>query len=182
MIHPQLTRLEQEMHAATVRFHRLVAETTDEKWARRAAPDRWSVAECIAHLNLTSRSMVPLMQGAWDKARVMGGATPAKFRSSFVGAMLASMVGPIPGWARFLRMKTPPPFVPTGDQPRGVIVDEYERWRAEQHALLKAADQLPIDRVRIESPFRAGTFYDGYSALKILIRHEHRHLGQAERA
>lgn len=47
---------------------------------------------------------------------------------------------------------------------------------------IRSAEGLAIDRVRIESPFRAGTFYDGWSALRVMLRHEMRHLVQAERA
>ena len=96
---------------------------------------------------------------------------------------LAAMVGPLPrvGRFRFGRVRTPAPFIPQGALPRETILREFAEWQAAERALLLEAATMPVDRVRIESPFAPGMFYDGYSALRILVRHELRHIDQAER-
>ena len=50
-MHPQLQSIEREFATARSRFQRLMAATSDARWAKRPASDGWSVAECIAHLN-----------------------------------------------------------------------------------------------------------------------------------
>ncbi len=183
-MHPQLEQIQSEQRSVAERFERLNRATPDDLWARRADPDAWSVAECIAHLNLTSAAMVPLMRAAWAEAKALGEAPRSRFRKSAIGALVAAMVGPLPGWGRrrLGKVRTRPSFVPIGELPRSTVVAEFERWQREEHALVQAADALPVDRVRMESPFVKGTRYDGYSSLLILVRHEHRHLAQAERA
>ena len=47
-------------------------------------------------------------------------------------------------------------------------------------SLYREADGLPIDRVRLTSPFQPRTRYSVFDALAILPRHAHRHLRQAE--
>jgi len=47
--------------------------------------------------------------------------------------------------------------------------------------MTREADGLPVDRIRIASPFDARLKYSLYAALTILPRHQHRHLWQAER-
>jgi hypothetical protein len=44
------------------------------------------------------------------------------------------------------------------------------------------ADGLPLTAVKIQSAFNAKVRYNVFSALSILSVHQHRHLGQAERA
>jgi len=56
----------------------------------------------------------------------------------------------------------------------------FESLQAEQIAILQAADGLPLQKVRINSPFDPRVRYNLFSALTILLRHQHRHLWQAE--
>jgi hypothetical protein len=181
-MHPQLQSVLDDLSAVRERFARLAAATPDDQWSRRATPDAWSVAECIAHLNLTARAMQPLLDRASAEARALGSAAGRLRRSAF-GAVLGAMVGPVPGWGRtrFGRVRTPPTFVPTGDLPRHETVAEFERHLDVHEAALRAADGLPLDKVKVASPFVPGASYDAYSAWIILARHAHRHLAQAER-
>src|SRR5947208_13643555 len=53
-MHPQLQPIADEYRSAQARLHELVRAVPAEQWPRRHDPARWSVAECVAHLNLTS--------------------------------------------------------------------------------------------------------------------------------
>lgn len=182
-MHPQLQSIEREFATARSRFARLMAATADVRWTTHPDPARWSVAECIAHLNLTSRAMQPLLERAVAEARALGGGAPQRFRRTLIGRMLGAMVGPAPGWGRvrFGRTRTLPAFVPEGQLPRPLVVGEFERHLETHARTLAAADGVPIDRVRVASPFANGVAYDAFSAFLIVVRHMHRHLAQAER-
>ena len=179
---PQLQSVVDEIAAIRGRFARLSNGTPDDRWSARSRPDAWSVAECVAHLNLTARAIQPLLDRASANARSLG-APARRLKRSVFGAILGAMVGPAPGWGnvRFGRTKTPPPFVPNGDLPRAELVAEFERHLAAHEAALRAADGLALDKVTIESPFVAGANYDAYSAWIVVVRHAQRHLAQAER-
>lgn len=181
-IPPQLAAIVQEHDRLDERVRRLLAATPESRWGERNDPAAWSVAECFAHLNLTSAAMVPRLRAAWTEASALG-AAPARFKAGIVGAILAAMVGPLPRLGRFRlgRLRTPAPFIPQGALPRETILGEFAEWQRAERALLHDAATLPIDRVRIESPFAPGVFYDGYSSMRILVRHELRHIDQAER-
>ena len=178
----QLAKLSRERDRHDERVRRLLAATPDSRWSARNDPAAWSVAECFAHLNLTSAAMVPRLRAVWVEARALGGA-PVRYKAGIVGAILAAMVGPIPRVGRFRlgRVKTPAPFIPQGALPRAAILRTFAEWQEAARTLLHEAASMPIDRVRIESPFAPGMFYDGYSSLRILVRHEWRHVDQAER-
>jgi hypothetical protein len=181
-IPPQLAAILREYDRLDVRVRDLLAAVPDPRWNVRADPSAWSVAECFAHLNLTSAAMVPRLRAVWPDARALG-AAPARYKAGIVGAILSAMVGPVPRIGRFRlgRVKTPAAFIPQGALPREAIMREFAEWRAAERALLREAAEMPVDRVRIESPFAPGMFYDGYSSLRILVRHAHRHVDQAAR-
>ena len=182
-MHRQLQAVARTLRDAQDRLDRLVAATPDSKWGVRSANDSWSVAECIAHLNLTSRAMVPLLLDGVAAARAIGGGAPVKFRRNLLGFIISSTQGPLfrLGNFRFGRVKTAPAFVPGGDMPRDRLAQEFRDWTKAELALLDASDGVPLDRARMESPFVKGAMYDPYSGFLTLANHKHRHLDQAER-
>ena len=79
-------------------------------------------------------------------------------------------------------MKTTADFIPEANVPREELISEFERLQSELAGLIRESDGLPIHRVKIPSPFDPRGRYSVYSAFTILPAHQHRHLGQAERA
>lgn len=175
-MHPGLERIATELLEALDRLHGLAERVPAAAWAVRADPARWSVAECVAHLNLTSEAMLPGMARAADAARALGDTAPARLRHSPLGWLLWRSLGPP---VRF-RTTTPAAFVPQGVAPGEELVAEFERLQEMLMTQLRAVDGLPIHRVRLVSPFNARVRYNLYSCFAIVARHQHRHLWQAE--
>jgi hypothetical protein len=180
----QLEELAEEFARVRARFAALESRARDEEWNARPLPDEWSVAECIAHLNLTAAAMMPRLRQAFAEARERPPVGARKYRGAMFGRVLAAMVGPVPIvlGIRLGRTKTAAAFVPGSDLPRQRVASEFRHWNAEEAALVGEAEGLQVDRTEVESPFVKGARYDAYSAMWILARHEHRHLAQAERA
>jgi DinB superfamily len=174
---PQLAAVLEELRDARERLHRLRERVPPERWTPRIDPDRWSVAECVEHLNLTSRAYLPVIRGALEEGRRLGGGAPGRYRRDPVGWLLWRTMGP----PVRLRMKTPAAFVPVPTESAEELVAEFDRLQAELIELTGAADGLPLRRLRVTSPFDARASYNLFSALSILPRHQHRHLWQAER-
>ena len=177
----QLSQIIRQFDEAESRLGKLADIVPDELWIKRNEPDRWSVAECVAHLNLTSEAYVPRLRAAIAEANTLP-AAKGKYKRDFVGAMFGALVGPIPsiGRRRIGRVKTSPAFVPSGDQPKNVNLAEFKRLQMELSGLVREGDGLAIDKVMITSPFGEKVRYNCYSALVILARHELRHVQQAE--
>jgi len=177
-VHPQLAAIAAELRDARARLHRLVATVPGGAWNVRRHPDRWSAAECVEHLNLTTRAFLPLLDAALDGARRLGGPAPRRYRRDPLGWLLWRAMGPP---IRF-RTRTTAAFVPTAPAEPAESLADFDHLQDELLRRVAAADGLPIDRVRVESPFGAGARYNAFSALSILPRHQHRHLWQAEQA
>ena len=177
-MHAQLQAVIDEFDAAQLRLHALVPAASPEWWSQRPAADRWSAAQCVAHLNLTSAGYLPLLDEAIDRGRRLPPAADRSFRRDPAGWLLwKSMAPPV----RF-RVKTTAAFIPMGSSTPADLIAEFDRLQREQMARVKSADGLPLDRLKIASPFNARLRYNLYACLTILPRHQHRHLWQAEEA
>ena len=177
-MHPQLTTIARELELAGSQLDRLAERVPTDVWAQRPSPQSWSVAECVAHLNLTSRAMVPRLEAGLEEARRLPRPTSARYRRDPLGWILWRMMGPP---VRF-RIATTTSFVPTGDaDPRTLIADFRELQQA-QLRCVAAADGLALSSVRVPSPFSDRVQYNLFACLGTLSRHQLRHLWQAERA
>ena len=177
----QLSQIVRQLEAAEKRVGRLGEVIPDAVWTQRNEPNRWSVSECIAHLDLTTEAYLPRIRKAIAEARQL---PPAKgrYKRDTLGGLFSTMVGPIPSIGRFRigRVKTTAAFVPQGDQPKNVSVAEFRRLQMQLSDMVRESDGHAIDRVKITSPFGEKIRYSCYSAFVILARHQMRHLDQAE--
>src|SRR4051794_22042998 len=104
----QIAALIDEFEAATARLHRLTAAIDDDVWRERPSTGGWSVAQCIAHLNLTSRVYLPLLDDGLTRARAAGAVSPSRrHRRDVTGWLLWRTMGPP---VRFAKTNTTPSF------------------------------------------------------------------------
>ena len=182
LLHPQLADIVFQFEEAQQRLKALEARTTDVQWGTRSRPDSWSIGECIAHLNLTSRAYIPLLRDAFDSDNLIR-KPPRRFFMDPIGWVIAKSVGEMPrlGGFRIGRMKTAPKFVPPVVLNRELVVAEFHTHQHELIKLAHWAEQRDLHKLRIASPFNPRISYNAYAALVMLPRHQHRHLAQAER-
>lgn len=175
----QLEAIVEDFESAQQKLGELVAVWSDEQWISSSDPTRWSAAQCVQHLNLTSRAFIPIIREALEKCRALDGKPPVRYRLDFTGWIIWRMSGPTRG---FGRVRTTTPFVPLRDLPRAHVLGEFAKRQQEQIKCVRDADGLPLAKVKIASPFNSRIHYSAYSALSILPRHQHRHIRQAEAA
>jgi hypothetical protein len=175
-MHPQLNALIHEFNTASERLQQLVEAVSAELWPHRPRADRWSVGECVAHLNLTGAAYILVLRQALAEHHDQKGSAPARYRRDPIGWLLWRTMGP----PVRMGMKTTAPFIPQAVMPAIELAGEFERLQREQIACVEQADGLPLQKIRIRSPFNERVRYNLYSALSILPRHQHRHLWQAE--
>jgi hypothetical protein len=172
----QLSALRRELSDATERAHR-VATAVGDDWETRPAPKRWSVAECIDHLNATSRAYLPVLRDAVARGRTHGRPPRETYRRDLIGWLLCSSLEP-PARMRFT---TSPRFVPEVIRDRDVVLADFDRWQRDLIALLDDVANVDASAVKVASVFNDRIRYTLYSAYRILAVHERRHLWQAER-
>ena len=177
-IHPQLQAIADEFNFATARLHALVRSVPAERWPVRREAARWSVAECVAHLNLTGQAYADILHEAITATPrpASRGPWPGRYRRDFWGWLLwKSQPPPVR-----IRTRTIAAFIPESVASVDQLVRDFEQWQRLQLDLLAAADGLPLNEIRVASPFNARVRYNLYSCFSILPAHQHRHLWQAE--
>src|SRR2546427_12870252 len=93
-MHPQLQLVADEYRSAQARLHDLARAVPDEQWGKRSDPARWAVAECVAHLNITSLAYVPLLQHAVPRARMVEGRSPSRYARAPIRWLLSALLVP----------------------------------------------------------------------------------------
>ena len=179
----QLAKLIESLESAQSKLRTLSDSVTEAAWNRHPAPDAWSAADCVEHLNLTSRAYVPRLREALASARLMREEPTKQYHLDIAGRMMAFMMRPMKHIGKFKigRVKTTGPFTPRGGQTRDQLLSDFVRLQSDLITIVRSADNLPIDQVKVQSPF-GKMRYNAYSALEIVTQHEHRHLQQAEEA
>jgi hypothetical protein len=176
-----LASIRDELDATTAHLHTLVDTMDDAVWRTRPGNKRWSVAECIEHLNITSRAYLLLLKNALRDGRARGLTNPSSSnRLDVFGWLLVKSLKPPVKERR--RLKTPEAFVPPSIEPKAKVVGEYEEMQRGLVALLVDSEGLAISKIKVSSAFNTNIRYSVYSAFRIITTHQRRHLWQAEKA
>lgn len=179
----QLAHIVESLSSAQSRLRKFTDKLSESDWNKRPAANQWSAAECVEHLNLTSRAYLPRLRDAVANVREDRRPPTEHYRRDPRGWFMSTVVGPRRKLGKLRpRVKTTPAFVPRSPRSRTEILSDFVRLQGELISLVQSADGLAIDKVKIVEPFMGRTRYSAYSALVIVARHEHRHIDQAEEA
>lgn len=167
-----------QLRECTERAAALRAGAYPAKLARRPAENSWSAVECVEHLSRTTEAFLPLLAAASDDLRRRGAAARRPPRRDFVGWMLARTLEPP---AR-MRARTPAPFEPSAIADPLAAFTRFDDLQQKLENVIDAARGLPLDKVKVNSPFDRRIRYNAWSALHVIASHQRRHLEQARLA
>jgi DinB superfamily len=170
--------VERELNEATHRAWTLVQSTDGRLFTVRPNATSWSAAECLSHLSISSEMFLPVLQKAIDDARKKGVEPKGVPKMDLIGRILRWFLEP----PIRQRVKTAPPFVPRSVRAKAEAFGEFAALQSKLTELLVAARNIDLGRVKIVSPFDRRVRYNLYSAFRILVAHQRRHLWQAEQA
>lgn len=174
-IERQIDRLERDLLAAMERGAALFARVPEDAFWQPPEAGRWSVGECLGHLNLTDRAMLEQMENALRDAEP--GPPRRRYRLGLVGSLLVWALEP----GRF-PLPTTAPFVPERGGSILALREEFLRLVQLLIATARRGTSVDLGRLRMASPFRESLRYSVYSSLRITEVHLRRHLQQAEQA
>ena len=80
ILQPQLVGVKLEIEASSQLARSTVDGLTPRELTQQPGPQSWSVAECLAHLNLTSKAYLPLVTMAIENALLDGRYGSAPYR------------------------------------------------------------------------------------------------------
>lgn len=173
-----IEEVEQELNEATRRAWSLVHSTDGRLFTVRPNSASWSAAECISHLSISTEMFLPVLKLALDDARKRNLTSEKKPSMDVLGRVLRWFLEP----PIRQRVKTAAPFVPRSVRAKAEAFGEFAALQAKLQEVLNSARGFNLSKIRIVSPFDKRVKYNLYSAFRILVAHQRRHLWQAEQA
>ena len=140
------------------------------------APERWSVAQCLAHLNVTGGLLLTRLEDAIAQAEAQGRARKRPVRYGFLGRWFIRSNEPNPK----RKLKTPKAFTPPAHRAPDVLVPELTELQDRLVACAERADRLDLTPFKVASPAARVLRFDVPTWLAVTEAHERRHLAQAE--
>jgi hypothetical protein len=178
MVGMPLAALERELRDNSARAENLASRLPAAALARRPGPERWSPAECVEHLNLTTRAYLPLLDKGIADLSAKQHLSPGPYRMEWKARFFRWLLEPP---AR-LKMPTLPPFQPVAIADPERVIPDFIGLQDQLLERLHRGDGLALDQYLIPSPFAKNVRYNLYAAFVVIAVHERRHLWQAERA
>lgn len=150
---------------------------TPAQWNWSPAPDKWSLAQILDHLNKTGHLVLPRFETALESLRAQNLLSDGPFRYRLIDRWFLRILSPNPP----LKVPVPAIFAPNADP--AALTDALPTFLALQERLLRfvaAANGFDLGRVKVPSPvsplvrLSLGAFLEGTAG------HEQYHWLQAQ--
>lgn len=171
-------QLTSELSAIRTRAKELVSGLTPEQLTLRPAPAKWSIAECLAHLNLTAAAVQPRIASAIERGKKDGWTGSGPFSPGLMGRLMIWIAEPPPKF----RLRAPKGIVPEishGDPAQ--VVSEFMMVQDGWERLIRDCEGLDQKRVKVSSLFPGLPPVRLAAPIPWMMAHQRRHLWQAEK-
>lgn len=156
----------------------LTEDLSDDQFNWTLDPGRWSMGQCIDHLNAVARPYCDALAAGIATTRERGLTVGGPVRYSFFERWAIRSMEPPPR----RRLPAPGMFSPGESQQihsRAEVMAEYSALKDRFVALLNDADGLDVGRLKIATPVSKLIRLRIGAAFAFLASHERRHLWQA---
>jgi hypothetical protein len=171
------TQVVKDQFAAAARETEELARGLTPAQLQWRPPEKWSIAECLDHLNHAER-MLARFDRKFGEARAKGWTGAGPFRAGLLAGLYIRWVEPP---VRRLRVRSPKAFRPRAEADLADVVPRFLRL---QEGLIRRAEDaqgLDLARIRMSSPVVRQFKMSAAEWLAFLAAHQRRHLWQARR-
>ena len=180
-MNPELQELLRQIDAIKAEGHAVCAGLSESQFNWRPGEGRWSIAECLVHLNVAVSRTLPAFDRAIAAGRAKGptaqGGREGPTRYGWFSRWMIGSMEPPPKW----RMRTVGVFaVPAGGtHTLARVLPEFVAVRDQLAERVRRADGLDLKRIRTVSPVTSLLRLPLGAYLQFVIAHDRRHLWQA---
>lgn len=156
------------------------ATLTDDQLRWKPAPDRWSIVECLQHLNLAERFYIRNIQHKVDKLGLLQtNPTDQTVESDWIGKAMLFAVDPQ------VKIKLPAPGMirprPAAELVPADVIGQFLDLQTLLHSLLNKAVYLDWNQDKVITLFGNWLKIRLGDAFRMLVAHTERHMKQAMR-
>ena len=169
------------LHADAIAAREVVGgyrrDLRDEAITWKPAPDVWSMAEIVQHLTTTTTEYRDGLETTLARARQRPLNRRAPFKARPFAAWFVRMAGP----TSERKVKAPKRFQPQASEGGPHVLDLFLEQQEEVLQWIRSAGDADLNRPRFGSPVTPLLRFSLGEALLLMVRHQQRHLQQAER-
>lgn len=143
----------------------------------KPAADSWSIAQCFDHLITANTQFFPEFERAASGTRKN---SLWESISPFSGIIAKKMLGALDP-ASLKRIPAPKGALPSQSDLPGDIIEKFAAHQQDVVAKVAALGGMDMQKTVVTSPFLKLLTYRLGDGLRIMLVHEQRHLGQAQR-
>ncbi|MCC6262208.1 MAG: DinB family protein [Bryobacterales bacterium] len=170
------TELIHQIDAIVARKDSLIAGLNPEQLLWRPQPGRWSILECLDHLNRSDILYLRAMRVVFERDRHNASLPPKAFRLGFLGRQVIRYIEPPPR----LRVPAPRSITPTGTLSPVEVEAEFRRLHLDLRGFVLEASGVDMGAIRFPSPISSLLKLNLAEGCSIITAHDRRHLWQAE--
>ena len=172
---PQLAELRSQFAAAKAEASELVDGLKESQFNWRPDPRRWSMAECLLHLNIVGDRYVRLLEKILEDPGARSRTGQGPFVYGALAKWILSNTEPPPK----RKFKAPRSFTPAYGQPITAVLPTFRHVQEQLALLLEQANGLDLDRIKVKAPGLGPVRFNVYVTFAWIAAHERRHLWQA---
>lgn len=161
-----MERIHRRLDDTHLRLLALIEPLDAEKFARKPAPDVWSVAEVVHHLCLVEQHMIRSIEQELTQ--------PPKRLPLLNHLIPYSLLVA----RRVRRVRAPKAVEPLNPPPKEIVIDNYNRVRATIKTLSTEHGRKRLSQVVLQHPFLGA--FSGVKAVAFVGYHEQRHYKQLQ--
>jgi DinB superfamily len=173
-----LDRCAQDIKEARLRAQSLVSGFPPGQFTKQPEPGKWSVAECILHLNTTAQVVQPLMEKAIAEGKRDNTVGRGPFGIGFKGRLLFWIAEPPPKFRMRAPKKVRPPAA-INDPAR--LLPDFLKAQDGWERLIRESAGLDMGKIMVGPRFSAFRMRLA-GVVPWMMAHQRRHLLQAEKA
>jgi hypothetical protein len=170
----QLSRLQNELAAVKAEASELVTGLRESQFNWRPNQQKWSMAECLLHLNIMGDRYVRILETVLEKAKARGLVARGAVAHGFLGRWLLANTEPPPK----RRFKSPRGFTPSYGQPITAVLPTFLHLQDQLMLQIEQSDGMDLGRIRVPAAGWPVSFNLLFT-FEWIAAHERRHLWQA---
>jgi len=172
---PQLDKIQRELEALSRQAQEVTHGLTEEQFNWRPFANRWSIAECLAHLNLQGSELLPTLDKAINQARNRSLFSWGPFKVSWLGRWFIKGTEPPVRWRR----RSPERQVPPQGQSINVVLPGLLDLHRRISDLMNGANGMDLSKIKVAPPGGPLISLNLLEMFMYLAAHERRHIDQA---
>jgi hypothetical protein len=155
----------------------LVSPLTEAQFQWRPTRNKWSISECLAHLNVVNRTDQPMIVEAIERAKTDGILGNGPFRYGYLSRKFVRLTEP----PVKIRMPAPKTYLPPIGEPKDKVLAEFLSIHARLIEIVRSANGIDLARVKVPTPISPRVRFSLGQCFALVTAHDRRHLWQAWR-